>query len=43
LNLEIEQESVTSSNFKVNRCDGVGLVCAGSSGFHAFTINIFNQ
>lgn len=43
LNLEVEQESVTSSNFKVNRCDGAGLICAGSSGFHTFTINIFNS
>jgi hypothetical protein len=41
LNLDVEQESVTNSNFKVTRCDGAGLICKGSSGFHQFTINIF--
>ena len=41
LNLEVEQESVTNSNFKVNRCDGAGLVCKGSNGVKQFTINIF--
>ncbi len=41
LSLDVEQESVTNSNFKVTRCDGAGLICKGSSGYHEFTINIF--
>ena len=41
LNLDVEQESVTNSNFKVTRCDGAGLVCKGSNGFKQLTINIF--
>jgi hypothetical protein len=43
LNLDVEQESVTNSNFKVTRCDGAGLICKGSNGFHEFTINIFKS
>lgn len=41
LNLEVEQDSVTNSNFRVVRCDGAGFVCKGSTDYHAFTINIF--
>jgi hypothetical protein len=41
LSLEVEQESVTTSNFKVNRCNGAGLVCKGSNGFKHWTINVF--
>jgi hypothetical protein len=41
LTLDVEQESVTNSNFKVTRCDGAGLICKGSNGFKQWTINIF--
>ena len=43
LSLEVEQESITSDNFKVSRCDGAGLICKGSTGAKEFTINIFKQ
>jgi hypothetical protein len=41
LSLEVEQESVTNSNFKVNSCSGAGFICKGSNGFKQWTINIF--
>jgi hypothetical protein len=41
-NVEIEQEAITSSNFKVNYCNAsAGYFCKGSNGLKSVTLNLF--